>query len=77
VGGAIDYGQRNDEPGWVWLERVAARFPAHAWLNPVPAADWPYVHGARTLNAIRSLYAMFELSLDGLAEAVDHLMTHP
>ena len=33
VGGAIDYAQQNDEPGWVWLERLAHRFPAAAWLN--------------------------------------------
>jgi uncharacterized protein len=74
VGGAIDYGQRNDEPGWVWLERLAARFPAAAWLNPVPASDWAHVHGARTLHAVRSIFPMFELSVDGLGEAVDHLM---
>ena len=36
VGGAIDYHQHNDEPGWVWLERLADRFAARAWLNPVP-----------------------------------------
>ena len=74
VGGAVDYGQRNDEPGWVWLQRVADRFPATAWLNPVPADDWPTVHGARTLNAVRTVFPMFELSVDGLDAAVDHLM---
>lgn len=74
VGGAVDYGQRNDEPGWTWLERVAQRYPARAWLNPVPEADWYHVHGARTLNAVRTLFPMFELSVDGLGDAVDHLM---
>lgn len=74
AGGAIDYAQQNDEPGWVWLERLAQRFPAAAWLNPVPADAWTYVHGARTLNAVRRLFPMFELSVDGLDEAVDHLM---
>lgn len=74
VGGAVDYGQRNDEPGWVWLERVRERFPAGAWLNPVPEHDWLTVHGARTLNAVRNLFPMFELSVDGLGEAVDHLL---
>lgn len=74
AGGAIDYGQVNDEPGWVWLERLAARFPSSAWLNPVPADEWRTVHGAQTLNAVRRVFPMFELSLDGLGAAVDHLM---
>lgn len=74
VGGAIDYHQHNDEPGWVWLERLAQRFPARAWLNPVPGAWWDRVHGARTLGAVRTIFPMYELSLDGLDEAVDGLM---
>ena len=75
AGGAIDYGQMNDEPGWVWLQRLADRFPAAAWLNPVPEAEWGWVHGAPTLNAVRRIFPMFELSPDGLGRAVDHLMT--
>ena len=73
-GGALDYHQHNDEPGWVWLERLAVRLPARAWLNPVPRPWWERVHGARTLGAVRSIFPMHELSLDGLGEAVDGLM---
>lgn len=75
AGGAIDYNQLNDEPGWVWLERLASRFAARAWLNPVPGEWWERVHGARTLGAVRAIFPMHELSLDGLDEAVDGLMT--
>jgi uncharacterized protein with von Willebrand factor type A (vWA) domain len=74
VGGAIDWYQHNEEPGWVWLERLAGRFAARAWLNPVPGAWWDRVHGARTLGAVRTLFPMHELSLDGLDAAVDGLM---
>ena len=74
AGGAIDYHQHNDEPGWVWLERLAGRFAARAWLNPVPGAWWDRVHGARTLGAVRTIFPMYELSLDGLDEAVHGLM---
>ncbi len=74
VGGAIDWYQHNEEPGWAWLERLASRHPARAWLNPVPAAWWPGVHGARTLAAVRTLFPMHELSVDGLGAAVDDLM---
>jgi len=74
AGGAIDYHQHNDEPGWVWLERLATRFAARAWLNPVPQDWWRSVHGARTLGAVRTIFPMHELSLDGLGEAVESLM---
>lgn len=74
AGGAIDWHQHNEDPGWVWLERLAQRFAARAWLNPVPEAWWPGVHGARTLAAVRTIFPMYELSLDGLDGAVNHLM---
>ncbi len=74
VGGAIDWYQHNEEPGWVWLERLAGRFAARAWLNPVPRAWWERVHGARTLGAVRTIFPMHELSLDGLDAAVNGLM---
>lgn len=74
AGGAIDWYQHNEEPGWVWLQRLATRMPARAWLNPVPASWWGRVHGAPTLAAVRELFPMHELSLDGLGAAVDGLM---
>jgi uncharacterized protein with von Willebrand factor type A (vWA) domain len=77
AGGAIDWYQHNEEPGWTWLERLAERLPARAWLNPVPAAWWERVHGARTLNAVRTLFPMHELTVDGLTAAVDDLMAAP
>lgn len=74
VGGAIDWYQHNEEPGWVWLERLASRHPARAWINPVPRRLWDVVHGAPTLAAVSTLFPMHELSLDGLGDAVDGLM---
>jgi hypothetical protein len=35
------------------------------------AVEWPYT---RTIDAIRGIFPMFELSLDGLEKAVGHLM---
>lgn len=74
VGGAVDWFQRNEEPGYVWLERLAARFAHRAWLNPVPERWWRSVHGAPTLQAVRRIFPMYELSLDGLERAVGDLM---
>ncbi len=73
-GGAIDWYQHNEDPGGVWLERLADAFPARAWINPVPASWWDRVHGAPTLAAVRTLFPMHELSLDGLGAAVDDLL---
>ncbi len=72
-GGAIDWYQHNEEPGGVWLARLAERLPARAWLNPVPESWWGRVHGAPTLAAVRTLFPMHELTLDGLAAAVADL----
>jgi uncharacterized protein with von Willebrand factor type A (vWA) domain len=74
VGGAIDYYQHNDEPGWLWLQRLADHFSHTAWLNPVPEQAWPTVHGARTLNAIREILPMYELTIDGLDRSMRDLM---
>ncbi|NDB12378.1 MAG: hypothetical protein EBX54_10765, partial [Betaproteobacteria bacterium] len=39
-GGSVEY--NNDEPGAVWLQRLAERFPKFTWLNPEPEGVWEY-----------------------------------
>ncbi|MFM8828280.1 MAG: VWA domain-containing protein, partial [Actinomycetota bacterium] len=73
-GGAIDYQYMNEEPGAVWLERLEDHFSHAAWLNPHPKRWWPTIHGAYTLDMVRKIFPMFELSVDGLDQAVRHLM---
>lgn len=73
-GGALDYYQRNDEPGWVWLDRLRRRYERSVWINPVPEAWWPAIHGARTIAAVRTIFPMFELSVEGLEASVRTLM---
>ena len=68
-GGAIDYWERNQEAGITWLERIRARMPRSVWLNPVSEPFWDQV----SVQIIRREYPMFELTLDGLGEAVQHL----
>lgn len=74
-GGALDLYQDNAEPGGVWLERLAAHFTHSAWMNPVPPAWWASVHGNRTLAAVRQIFPMYGLTVDGLGAAVGDLMT--
>lgn len=73
-GGAVDYEYMNEEPGVEWLERLEAHFSHIAWLNPHPARLWDTIHGAYTLAVVRRTMPMFELSVDGLDQAVRHLM---
>jgi hypothetical protein len=52
------------------LKTMARTFPHSVWLNPMPAGEWYY---SRTVEIIRQVFAMFELTLDGLEKAVQFL----
>jgi uncharacterized protein with von Willebrand factor type A (vWA) domain len=52
------------------LRFLAKTFRHCAWLNPMLPHEWEY---ARTTNMIRQIFPMFELTLDGLEKAVQHL----
>lgn len=69
AGGAIDYWHRNAEPGLVWFHRIKQRLPRSVWLNPVSEPFW----GQMSVAIIRDVFPMFELTLDGLDDAMAHL----
>ena len=52
------------------LRFLAKTFRHAAWLNPMLPHEWDY---ARTTQMIRQIFPMFELTLDGLEKAVEHL----
>ena len=64
--GAIDYSHQNAVPGIVWFERLTEHFSHHVWLNPLPRRFWRHP----TVHAIGERFPMFELTLDGLDEAI-------
>lgn len=68
--GAIYYYQRNETPGIVWLERFAQHFTHSVWLNPEPPHYWEHP----TVHVIGNLFPMFDLTLDGIDEAVKKLI---
>jgi hypothetical protein len=68
--GAIYYYERNDTPGIIWLKRIADHFTHCAWLNPEGTYYWNHP----TVMMIGKLFPMFELTLDGLQEAIKKLM---
>jgi len=70
AGGIIDYWYYNPTPGIQWLRRLADHFHRRAWLNPEPRRYWNHI----TVNAIRGLFPMFPLTLEGLEDAVASLI---
>jgi len=68
--GSIYVGDRSSMPSIERMHFLAKTFSHAAWLNPVPVLRWDYT---RTIMLIRQIFPMFELSIDGLEQAVDHL----
>lgn len=63
-----------ERSGMASIERLrflAKSFSHSVWLNPVSRRSWGYT---RTIEVIRTIFPMYELSLDGLEQAVARLM---
>jgi uncharacterized protein with von Willebrand factor type A (vWA) domain len=69
--GAIYIDQVEVGTGLERLKYLANIFRHSAWLNPQPEHDWRHTF---TVGMIRQVFPMFELTLDGLEKAVQHLM---
>jgi len=70
VGGSIYYNHYNRTSGVQWLRIIAEHFRRSAWLNPEPEKYWP----RSTAEVIASIFPMYTLTLQGLEEAVRHLV---
>ncbi|MBW1782681.1 MAG: hypothetical protein JRL30_18305 [Deltaproteobacteria bacterium] len=70
--GSIHIEERSTLPSYERLRFIANTFRHSVWLNPKMAAEWPYT---RTINAIREIFPMFELTIDGLEKMVAFLMS--
>jgi uncharacterized protein len=69
--GSIYAFERSGKPSIQQLRFLAEIFPRAIWLNPIAENHWPYT---QSLNVIRSVFPMYELSLDGLEQGVRYLM---
>mgnify|MGYP001119873084 CR=1 FL=1 len=69
--GSIYVQERSGQASIDCLRQLVRALPHSVWLNPVPAPMWHYT---RTIVMIRQIFPMFELSIDGLEKAVQHLM---
>ena len=66
-GGSVEH--MNEEAGAVWMRRLTTTYPAAAWLNPVPEAQWGYSGSTRLLRELMG-GRMYPLTLSGLDDAM-------
>ncbi len=71
--GGIDWQAEDAEPSVTWLERIRARFDHSVWLNPIPKENWGEAYGRWTLERVRRIFPMEDLTLGGIRKAVDLL----
>jgi uncharacterized protein len=70
-GGSVEHW--NEEPGAVWLDRVAQHWNSVAWLNPTPQRHWDHTP---SIGLMKQLVGerMFPLTLEGLEAAMRELV---
>jgi uncharacterized protein with von Willebrand factor type A (vWA) domain len=69
--GNIDPRRETATPGIQWLQRILDHFERVVWLNPDAPASWD---STPTTRALKKMFPMFHLSVDGLSEAVAALV---
>ena len=71
AGGAVEHW--NEEPGLIWLQRMAATYPKAVWINPSAEKYWGY---SPSISLISRTFEdrMFPLTLDGLDQAMRELV---
>lgn len=62
----------NEEPGYVWMQRLRAHFDKVIWLNPTNRSHWDHT---ASIDYTRQLVddKMYPLTLAGLDEAIAYL----
>ena len=69
-GGSVEHW--NEEPGRVWMQRIAAHFPRLAWLNPEPEERWKWTPSTAITQELVN-QRMFPLTLEGIDRAMREL----
>ncbi len=73
-GGSNYYSHWNEEPGIEWLSKFKRHFDHVVWLNPIKQEYWEYDYGCFTIDRIGNLFPMYELTIDGLENAIKKLL---
>jgi uncharacterized protein with von Willebrand factor type A (vWA) domain len=70
-GGSVEH--MNEEPGAIWLRRMADIYQHCVWLNPVAEQNWSWTPSIKLVRDIMGGH-MYPLTLDGLDRATRELM---
>ncbi|MEL7547026.1 MAG: VWA domain-containing protein [Pseudomonadota bacterium] len=70
-GGSVEHW--NEEPGGLWIQRLVEQYPDLVWLNPVKSGAWEYTASIQLIRELVGPQRMFELTLQGLEEAMKEL----
>lgn len=68
--GSAYLGEDAQQSGMFWFTLLSRHFERSCWLNPEPQNYW---YG-NTIEVVRQAFEMFPLTVDGLGEAVAHLI---
>lgn len=69
-GGSVEHW--NEEAGYVWMQRIMAKFRKVIWINPYPRQAWDYT---ASTHLVRELIEdrMYPLTLQGLEDGMRYL----
>jgi uncharacterized protein with von Willebrand factor type A (vWA) domain len=67
-GGSVEHW--NEEPGGLWLQRIAEIYPHLVWLNPSPEKYWAYSQSTNIIQNIIGKDRMFPMTLSGIEGAM-------
>jgi uncharacterized protein with von Willebrand factor type A (vWA) domain len=70
-GGSVEHW--NEEPGALWLQRIAQVYERVVWLNPTPRAHWDHTPSIQVIREIIGENRMFPLTIEGLDGAMREL----
>ena len=73
-GGSIAYYHFNKRPGLAWLRDLKNKFKSSVWLNPLPQRYWSYSFTTTSIDIVRDVFPMFELTLDVIDAAIKQLL---
>jgi uncharacterized protein with von Willebrand factor type A (vWA) domain len=70
AGGSVEH--HNQEPGYLWGQRLLDHYQDAIWLNPSPQDWWPYTQSVGMVQQLMN-GRMFPLTLQGLDEGIRRL----